>query len=264
MAQTRRSCPDEQRAFDFSAFWCTAATMKIAICIPRYGDTKGDFTISLARMLVHTLSVQVGSPGGPVKFQIEIFTATSSDLPANRTELLRRAIEWQARYLLWLDTDHVFPPDALLRLLKHGLPVVGCNYARRSEPTGPTATRVDANGKLEHVWTTAEKAKSGQLEEVAVLGLGLCLVDLLVLHDVKAQVEKGVGWAHWSPFDRKLLPGTNSRMGEDASFFAELRDAGVKIWVDHGLSWQVGHLAERIVTNADAEAAREAWLAGNG
>jgi hypothetical protein len=233
--------------------------VKVAIAIPRYGDVKGDFTISLGRMLIHSLSVPLGSPSGPLRLQPELFSATSSDLVANRTELLRRAMEWQARYLLWLDADHIFPPDALLRLMRHGLPVVGCNYARRAEPTGPVATRLTPDGAFEHVWTTAAKAQAGEVEEVAVLGLGLCLIDMQVFHQVKTHVETTVGWANWTPFDRRLLPGTRARMGEDASFFAELREAGVKVYLDHALSWQVGHISERVLTNADTEAEREAW-----
>jgi len=232
--------------------------MKIAICIPRYGDTKGEFTISLARMLVHSLAAP-GPDGAPL--QIEIFSLSSSDLPASRTELLKRAIFWQARYLLWLDADHVFPPDALLRLLARKLPVVGCNQPRRSLPTGPVAVRLNAAGEMEHVYTTEALAKADAVEEVWHVGLAFCLIDMNVLHQVKDHVEKGVGWDQWSPFDRKLLPGTNARMGEDVSFFRELTDAGIKVHVDHGLSWEVGHIAERVITNADAEAQKAAWLA---
>lgn len=231
--------------------------MKVAICIPRYGDTKGEFTISLARMIARSLAEP--APGGE-RLEIEIFSLASSDLPENRTELLKRAILWQARYLLWLDDDHVFPPDALIRLLAHALPVVGCNYARRSEPAGPVAARLDATGAWQHVWTTEALARSGAVEEVAHVGLGLCLIDMNVLHQVKAHVEKGVGWAHWAPFDRKHVPGTTARMGEDASFFQELREAGVRVHLDHGLSWEVGHIAERIAMNADTIAQKDAWL----
>ena len=227
--------------------------MKVAICIPRYGDVKGAFAISLARLVAHSLA-------GRPELEIEIFSISSSDLPQSRTDLLKDAIRWQARYLLWLDSDHVFPPDALLRLLEHELAVVGCNYPRRSAPTGPVAARVDGDGAWQHVWTTAALAEAGAVEEVAHVGLGLCLMDMNLLHQVKAHVEAGVGWEHWAPFDRKLLPGTNARMGEDASFFEELRAAGVRIHVDHGLSWQVGHVHEQVLTNADAEAQKEAWL----
>jgi hypothetical protein len=231
--------------------------MKVAICIPVYGDVKADFAVSLARLIAHSLTAQ-DAP----RLEIETFLATSSDLVANRTSLLQRAMAWQARYLLWCDADHIFPPDALLRLLARRLPVVGCNYPRRTEPTGPVASRIGADGAWEHVWTTQAKAEAGEVEEVAVLGLGFCLMDMLLFRDVQAHVDKGPGWANWAPFDRKLLAGTNVRMGEDASFFQELRDAGVGVHVDHALSWQIGHIAERVLTNADAEKAREAFAPG--
>jgi hypothetical protein len=234
--------------------------MKVAICIPRYGDTKGEFTISLARMIVYSLSQPSSRP-----LQIEIFSATSSDLPGNRTELLKCAIQWQARYLLWLDCDHVFPPDTLMRLLEHALPVVGCNQPRRTNPTGPVAVRLKADGKMEHVYTTEQAAKAGLVEQVYHVGLALCLMDMNVLHQVKAHVEAqgDGGWALWEPFNRKLIPGSNARMGEDVSFFRELTDAGVAVYVDHGLSWEVGHIADRILTNADTVAQQELWLSRN-
>jgi hypothetical protein len=228
--------------------------MKIAICIPRHGDTKGDFTVSLARMVAHTLKAE---PRG----EIEIFSVSSSDLPLSRTRLLQQAIQWQARWCLWLDSDHIFPPDALLRLLSHRLPVVGLNQARRTEPTGPVTMRFDAEGRMEHVWTTEALAREGKVEEVAHVGLAFTLLDMNILHQVKAHVDKGAGWAKWEPFDRRRDPATGARMGEDASFMAELREAGVKIFVDHGLSWAVGHIGERIFTNADTIRDREAWLA---
>ncbi len=231
--------------------------MKVAICIPRHGDTRGDFTISLARMVAHSLTAR---PPGGERLELEIFSISSSDLPESRTRLLMKAIEWQARYLLWLDSDHVFPPDTLFRLLRHRLPVVGCNQPRRSEPTGPVAVKRNDKGEMEHVWTTEALAKAGAVEEVWHVGLALCLMDMQILHQVKAHVEQGVGWAHWAPFDRRMMPGGGVRMGEDVSFFRELTEAGVKVYVDHGLSWEVGHIAERVITNAQAVADKEAWL----
>lgn len=230
--------------------------MKVAICIPRHGDAKGEFMLSLARMIAHSLRPGAGADG----LEIDVFSVASSDLPANRTELLKRAIAWQARHLLWLDSDHVFPPDTLLRLLRHKLPVVGCNQPRRSLPTGPVAVKLNDKGEMEHVWTTEALAKAGAVEEVYHVGLALCLIDMNILHQVKAHVEAGVGWANWQPFERKILPGTNARMGEDVSFFRELTDAGIKVYIDHGLSWEVGHIAERVITNADAVAQKDAWL----
>ena len=238
--------------------------MRIAVLIPRYGDTRGPFTISLARMLVKTLGTDLKGPSGPLKIEIEIFSSASSDLPSNRETLWKAAIEWRASHALWLDADHVFPSAALLLLLQHRLPVVGCNYARRSDPTGPVAARINAAGEVEPVWTTAELARRAAVEEVAYVGLGLCLIDMAILPQLKAHVDKGPGWANWQPFEKKRVPGHARAMGEDVSFLDELRAAGVRIYVDHGLSWHVGHVSDRILTNADAEAQREAWLARRG
>jgi hypothetical protein len=212
---------------------------------------KGEFGISLARMLVQTLKAEP-------RLEVEIFSVSSSDLPLSRTRLLQKAMEWQARFCLWLDTDHVFPPESLLRLLSHRLPVVGLNQARRTEPTGPVATRLAEGGRMEHVWTTEELAREGKVEEVAHVGLAFTLVDMLIFHQVQAHV--GERWARWEPFERRRDPASGGLMGEDASFMAELREAGVKIHVDHALSWAVGHIGERVFTNADTVADREKWL----
>ena len=75
--------------------------MRIAILLPRHGDTKGLFTLCLARMLVFTLKADVRSDAGPEPIDIEIFTVSSSDLPENRTLLLGQALEWRADYILW-------------------------------------------------------------------------------------------------------------------------------------------------------------------
>lgn len=233
--------------------------MRIAICIPRHGDTKGEFTISLARMIAFTGNASVHLPAAE-RPQIEIFSIASTDLPANRARLLRQAIEWQAHYLLWLDDDHVFPPDTLLALLRHRLPVVGCNQPRRSYPTGPVAMKINDAGEPEHVWTTRELAEAGAVEQVSHVGLALCLMDMSILPQLKAHVEKSMAWGEWRPFDRRPIPGTAELMGEDVSFMHALGEAGILVHVDHGLSWRVGHIHEQVLTNADTIAQKHAWL----
>jgi hypothetical protein len=37
-------------------------------------------------------------------------------------------------YCLWIDSDMKFPIDAPIKLLKRGVPLVGCNYRRRRFP----------------------------------------------------------------------------------------------------------------------------------
>jgi hypothetical protein len=45
-------------------------------------------------------------------------------------------------------------------------------------------------------------------------------------------------------------------VGEDQFFFGKLREAGVPVYLDHGLSWQIGHIGERIHTLANVARAR--------
>src|SRR3546814_14839214 len=48
-------------------------------------------------------------------------------------------------------------------------------------------------------------------------------------------------------------------IGEDVHFFRKCRDAGLKVHCDHGVSGEVGHISEAIISNADACAQKAAW-----
>src|SRR3546814_13800455 len=54
---------------------------------------------------------------------------------------LFRSVMWGADYILWMDSDHVFPAESLCRLWARNVDIVGVNYSRRCSPTAPTAAR---------------------------------------------------------------------------------------------------------------------------
>ena len=64
----------------------------------------------------------------------------SSSVAKNREWLSNEAEKIGADWLLWLDSDQTFPADTLLRLLAHGLPLVGANYPQRGN-SRPAAKR---------------------------------------------------------------------------------------------------------------------------
>jgi hypothetical protein len=194
--------------------------MKIAICTPVHGDTRKDFTFCLARMLIRTLEER----SHPT---IEIFTAESSSVAANREYLVDKAIEAKANGILWLDSDQTFPSDTLLRLINHRKPVVGANYPRRGGNFEPTATTID-NGEHCPVWTTPEKVKAGKLEPVDYLGLGVCFTSMEAIRAIV----------------RPCFDGS----AEDEYFFLKLKGAGIPALVDHALSAEVGHVHTQILT----------------
>lgn len=235
--------------------------MKLAICIPCYGDTKSKFTQSLASMIAYTAQAQlVGEDGEPDTVQIETFMVSSSILVESRHRLVGEALAWGADFMLWLDADQTFPHDAVCRLWRHNLPVVGCNYSRRHSPTAPTAAYRNAEtGKVELLYTTREKAEDGMVEPVEHLGFGCCLVNMKVFDVLQAHAEKH-GNGNFLPlfaFSDALADG--EKKGEDVFFFNKLADAGITAFCDHGLSWEIGHIHEMILTNAHAVAQKDRW-----
>ena len=171
-----------------------------------------------------------------------------SSLSVARTDLVRAALGWGADLILWSDADHYFPPDALLRLKAHDVDLVGTNYARRFDPTGPTAHALGAG----HVWTDEAKAAANRLEEVRTLGFGFLLM--------KASVLQVIG----KPWFSSIVNGDDVATTEDGFFCEKARQAGFNVYLDHALSWQIGHIHETVLWNLDTVADRERWLASRG
>src|SRR5206468_1555458 len=117
-----------------------SVAMKIAICVPHYGDVKARFALSLANMIATTKD-----------HEIRVFMRGGTRLIENRRLLVADAKSAGADAILWADADHVFPPDALQRLIATGKKVVGCNYAQRANPTCPTASRSSPRGGYERI-----------------------------------------------------------------------------------------------------------------
>lgn len=210
--------------------------MKVAICTPVYGDTRAPFTDCLAQLLIHN-----GRTAPDV--ELSYYTMASSDLAANRERIAAAALDDGADWLLWLDSDQTFPRESLQRLLAAGREVVGCNYPFRSHPAGPTA-RFFSGGRWLPVWTEEEKARQGEIEQVASMGLGVCLVSAAVMRKIERP---------WFRYEAA---------GEDAYFFAKLSAAAIPVYVDHGLSWEIGHAGQKIYAATDMLADRDAYLAG--
>lgn len=224
--------------------------MKIAICIPCYGDTKAKFTQCLAEMLVHTMAATFMVGDERVQPEIQTFIVSCSMLTESRNRLVAEAINWEADYMLCLDADHIFPRDTLVRLLSHNLPVVGCNYARRFYPTAPTASVEGEEGKAALVWSPKEG-----VDEVAHMGMGVCLIDMRAF----TVMDQHYDGNFWPLFVFEPTGDGISSIGEDVYFFKKLRAAGIPIHCDHSLSWDVGHIHEHILTMAHCEHQKERW-----
>lgn len=192
--------------------------MKIALCTPVYDHPKAQFTFSLVSLILHTLKQRP---------DIEFEPLNTIGLPIHtaRENIALRAVTVENDWLLWLDDDQTFPPDALLRLLAHNLPFVGCNYRKRNVGSVlSSARRKDGTGRMPGI-----EAKGSGVEPVNMIGFGAVLIAAEVFRAIKRP------WFQLGPH------------GEDGYFCEQAIKAGFTPHVDHALSMEVGHIAETVL-----------------
>jgi hypothetical protein len=204
--------------------------MKVATLTPhRDGYVTAGFAQSLAALVSYSLKER------PELEILPVFTQTSR-LTLGRHDLVRAAMDEGAEWTLWADDDHTFPASALIRMLSVDLPIVGVNFAQRSTPHIPSASKKSGDG-FERVYTTEKQAEAGYLERVDGIGFGLTLISMEVFRKVP------LPW-----FDTSA---------EDAYFCKKAAEAGFTIHIDHWLSWNSSHLHLVPLTMQDALDARK-------
>jgi hypothetical protein len=135
-----------------------------------------------------------------------------------------------------------FPPDTLLRLLAHKIPVVAANYVKRGLMSTPVTT------DHERRFMRTDPEDTG-LEEADSTGFGV----LLVTADIFRKLEQP-----W--FDTVWLEN-NDLMGEDVFFFKKIKHfLNVPLMIDHDLSQEVRHIGTFEYHNRLAKATIEDML----
>lgn len=145
------------------------------------------------------------------------------------TQRQRLAIEAQnigAEYMLWLDSDIVFPATTALRLLAHKEPVVAANYVRRQLPAKGVAYP-----KIGDWENPLPFEPTGELEPVEGIGMGCMLVKTSILDEIEKP---------W--FEFHYTPESNDHLGEDMDFCMKMANAGYTVKVDTNLSMELRHL----------------------
>lgn len=196
---------------------------KTLVAIPCMDTVPAQFAQSLA-MLQKKGEVAVS-------FQIGSLIYTS------RNNLAKRAIQYGADYVLWLDSDMIFEPTTLTDMLdileKNNLDILTGVYYRRVPPFTPVLLKtleIAEDGKCEHA--NLEELPSADLFEVAGCGFGAVLMKTEIFIDVMAKF----GYM----FDP--LGG----VGEDLSFCWRARQCGYKIMATTALDW--GHWGHNVIT----------------
>lgn len=212
--------------------------LRVAVLVPSHAEWKAGFGWALANM-VHCFTASRYEGG---EKEIEIINVQGSMLPEVRHRCVAEALKWDATHALWLDSDMMFPRDALQVLLRRGKPVVGCNYVRRKLPTIPTAHLGNDKGGM--LYTEEGDA---DLVKVKHLGFGCLLTDMRIYDHLD------LPFFMFEPTPEKV-----GMMGEDVYFCRQLAEKGIPIYCDQELSWHVGHIGELVYTHTMALSSRDA------
>lgn len=200
--------------------------MKIIIGVPCMDQVAAPFAQSLACL----------RKPGDVAVAMEI----SSLVYTARDNLARLVISKDADAILFLDSDMIFPPDTLERMIAHveaGREIVSGLYFMRRAPFGPVLfdqlDQDDGTGEITHHKLTT-LPESREPFEVAGIGMGCAIITKGVLLDVL--LNQG---AWFAPYNG---------VGEDVAFCVRARACGHKIWCDPTLS--LGHVGQLVVNEA--------------
>lgn len=206
--------------------------MKTMIAIPCMDTVQTEFAQSLVNM----------RPVGEIRHAFE----SCSLIYKSRTDLGLLAIKEGADFVLWLDSDVIFPPDLMIDLMEDmkGRDIVTGVYHMRRAPFKPVIWKRLRQG------LTAEENENedycdypkDQIFEVEGCGFGAVMMRTSVLEAVRDRYHE-----LFAP-----VPG----YGEDLSFCVRARGCGFKIHCDPRI--QIGHKAATIVTGESFEAYRKA------
>lgn len=195
--------------------------MKTVIAIPCMDTVQTEFVRSLVNMRYV----------GEVQFS---FTECSLIYQA-RTALCRIALNAQADYMMWLDSDVVFQPDLMERFMEdiQGRDMVTAVYHMRRPPFKPVIWKTIRTGLLP-ADTQVEQYidyPTDDLFEIDGCGFGAVLMKTGVIRDVADTFHQTFG----------PIPG----LGEDLSFCVRAKSCGYKIYCDPRI--QIGHKGALIV-----------------
>ena len=146
----------------------------------------------------------------------------ASLLPQTRQECLDEALTDDCTHQFWWDDDVEPPADCVNRMLhtmrsNPQVDILVGNYCRKQDTLQYTAENLDGS-------MTESFGKIG-IEEIDKAGMGLMLVKLEKLKNIPAPHFE----VCWSEEHKKYR-------GEDRYFTRKVREHGMRIFVDHGIS----------------------------
>ena len=199
---------------------------KILIAVPCMDQLPAQFAHSLATLTSY----------GIPDTQISVWFNLGSLIYSSRDQIAKKALLDEADLVMWFDSDMVFNPDTLMRMLEHidkGHDFVTGIYYRRTPPFSPVGFKtmdLNEDGTV-FEWEEFDEVPTEPFE-VAACGFGCVLM--------KTEIFVAV----FSKFGLMFTPIANC--GEDIAFCWRARQCGYKILADPSIG--LGHVGFNIFT----------------
>ena len=202
--------------------------MKILVAIPAMDSVPTQFR--------QALSMLQSDPEDDVSISFVVGSLVYSA----RNNLAKTAVDLGADWVFWLDSDMVFPPDTLQRMLKtckeKDIDFLTGVYFRRVAPFTPVLFKEMSDDG--HEAEEFKEIPKDELFEVRACGFGCVLMKTNVIVDV------------FSTHMNMFTPSEGS--GEDISFCIRARQCGYKVIADPTIP--LGHVGHAVITRQYWEA----------
>lgn len=210
----------------FSSTQWSIRKTKLAVCIPCRDTLHSAHALCLAEMIkLNTMS----------NIDTQIFMDASTILLNQRNNLVNMALDAETNYILWLDSDIIFPSTLSLRLLSHNENIVAGNYVTRQVPNKSVAFPKFG------IWdNTLKFEEKSDLIDVEAIGFGCVMMKTSIFKEISSP---------W--FEFSWSSEFNTFQGEDINLSKKLIDLGYKIKVDNMISKELRHLGTYAFSSKD-------------
>jgi hypothetical protein len=199
-----------------NSMW-TVKPIKLSILVPTRDMVHSHFAYSLSQLIKTTTEAGIDT---------YLYFDSSTILLNQREKLIEEAIKVESDYVLWLDSDMMFPSNVVLRLLSHNKDIVECNYMKRSIPM-KTVAYTDLNNW--DSWVPLEPKE--ELVKVQGVGMGCMLMKTKVFQDLTKPY-----------FEFRYKEDTQDWFGEDFILLDKLQKNNYEIYIDTILSMDIKHM----------------------
>jgi GT2 family glycosyltransferase len=197
---------------------------KVVIGLPSGGFVRTETLSCLVYMLAET----------PCQYQMS--TPVSCYIHMNRIDIVKQSIAVEAEWILFVDGDMCFPPDALKKLFSLNKDIASVTYNFRKYPLcSVVKLHDDYDSDYQDVDPNVEKPipldKIRSPFRVGAAGTGFMLIKV----DVFKKLDQP--WFFFEAEDESI---GKQPVGEDIWFCNKAREKGYEIWVDPSI--KVGHV----------------------